>query len=103
MDDLLLTLTVPAVVLASGVYAVCDCRRMRRNPPPPYSRRAARTAAREVLSSAEAVVGSAYDALGGLYTDPAAPYPAQDTPVVTGRRAAGRDRGPSRPAPARKP
>ncbi|MFE7749013.1 hypothetical protein [Streptomyces sp. NPDC057428] len=102
MDDLLLTLAVPAVVLASGVYAVCDCRRKRRNPPPPYSRRAALTSAREVLSRAEAVVGAAYDVLGELYTDPATPYPAEDAPVVTGRRAAGRDRGPPRPAPARR-
>ncbi|MFF4247486.1 hypothetical protein ACFYY2_23895 [Streptomyces sp. NPDC001822] len=103
MDDLLLALAVPAVVLASGVYAVCDCRRTRRNPPLPYTRRAARAAAHDVLSRAEAVVGGAYNTLGGLYTDPAAPHPAQDTPVVTGRRAAGPDPGPSRPAPARRP
>ncbi|MFI8005448.1 hypothetical protein [Streptomyces sp. NPDC086010] len=102
MDDLLLALAVPAVVLASGVYAVCDCRRMRRNPPPPHTQRAARAAARDVMRRAEAVVDGAYDTLGGLYTDPAAPHPAQDAPVVTGRRAASRDRGPSRPAPVRK-
>ncbi|MEU0300258.1 hypothetical protein ABZ252_12440 [Streptomyces sp. NPDC006175] len=103
MDDLLLTLTVPAVVIASGVYAVCDCRRQRRRPPPPYSRRAARLAARDVLVRAESVVDSAYAGLGGLYADPDGPRPAGNAQAVSGRPDASRDRGQSRPAPARKP
>ncbi|MFD6279907.1 hypothetical protein ACFWFI_30730 [Streptomyces sp. NPDC060209] len=103
MDDLLLTLTVPAVVVASGVYAVCDCRRQRRHPPSPYTRRAARLASREALLLAEAVIDSAYAALGRLYTDPATPHPAGHTPAVSGRTDASPDHGPSQPAPARRP
>lgn len=98
MDDLLLTLTVPAVVVASGLYAVCDCRRRRRNPPPPFTRRASRLAAREAVILAEAVVDSACTALGRLYADPATPHPA-----VSGAPDSSPDRGPSRPAPARRP
>lgn len=98
MDDLLLALTVPAVVVASGVYAVCDCRRLRRDPPSPYTRRAARLAAREVVARAEALVDGAYAALGRLYADPATPLPA-----VSGVPGSSPDRGPSRPAPARRP
>ncbi|MFI2783498.1 hypothetical protein [Streptomyces sp. ALB3] len=101
MDDLLLTLAVPAVVVVSGVYAFCDCRRQRRCPPSPYTRKAARLAARDVLDLAEAVVDSAYAALGGLYADPAVPRPAGNAPAVSG--GGGPDRGPSRPAPARRP
>ncbi|MFJ9059887.1 hypothetical protein [Streptomyces sp. NPDC102409] len=103
MDDLLLTLTVPAVVVASGLYAVCDCRRRRRNPPPPFTRRASRLAAREAVILAEAVVDSAYTALGRLYADPATPHPAGHTPAVSGAPDSSPDRGPSRPAPARRP
>ncbi|MFJ8754823.1 hypothetical protein ACIREO_36765 [Streptomyces sp. NPDC102441] len=102
MDDLLLALTVPAVVVASGVYAVCDCRRQRRRPPPPYTRRAARTAARDALILAGTVVEGSYAALGGLYAGPATPHPAGNTPAVSGGPDASRDRGPSRPAPARR-
>ena len=103
MDDLLLTLAVPAVVLAGGVYAVCDCRRQRRRPPSPYTRRAAELAAHDALHRAEAVVDGAYSALGGLYADPAAPYPAEAGPAVSGGAGASKGRAPSRPAPARRP
>ncbi|MEU1485950.1 hypothetical protein [Streptomyces sp. NPDC005752] len=101
MDDLLLALTVPAVVAAGGLYAVYDARRQRRRPPLPYTHRAARLAAADATARAEAVVDSAYAGLGGLYADPAAPG-AGSTPAVSGRPGAGRERGPSRPAPARK-
>ncbi|MBM7441555.1 hypothetical protein [Streptomyces sp. HB132] len=101
MDDLLLALTVPAVVVASGVYAVYDCRRQRRRPPLPYTHRAARLAAADALARAEAVVDSAYAGLGGLYADPGVPRTGT-FPAVSGRPDAGRDRGPSRPTPARK-
>lgn len=96
MDDLLLTLSVPAVVLASGMYAVCDCRRQRRRPPP-YTRRAARLAARDALALAESVVDSAYAALGGFYTGPAARVPG-----VSCGTEPSRGPGPSWPAPARR-
>ncbi|MFE4451310.1 hypothetical protein [Streptomyces sp. NPDC056796] len=99
MDDLLLTLAVPAVVIASGVYAVRDCRRQRRRPPPPYTRRAARLASRDVLLTAEAVVEGAYAALGTLYDGPAGSHPAGHVSTV----GAGPDQGPSQPAPARRP
>ncbi|MFJ8863342.1 hypothetical protein ACIRD8_33615 [Streptomyces sp. NPDC102451] len=103
MDDLLLALSVPAVVVASGVYAVCDCRRQRRRPPSPYTRRAGRLASRDALILAESVVDSAYAALGRLYTDPATPHPAAHTPTVSCGADPSRDPGPSRPAPARRP
>ncbi|MFB8118668.1 hypothetical protein ACFQ6U_34790 [Streptomyces sp. NPDC056465] len=102
MDDLLLTLTVPAVVVASGLFAVCHCRRLRRDPPPPFSRRASRLAAREAVLLAETVVDSAYAALGRLYADPATPRPAGRTPAVSGGPGSSPGRGPSRPAPARR-
>ncbi|MGW0788884.1 hypothetical protein ACWD04_11660 [Streptomyces sp. NPDC002911] len=103
MDDLLLALTVPAVVVASGVYTVVDCRRQRRHPPSPHTRRAARLAARDALVLAEAVVDSAYAALGRLYADPATPHPAADSPAVSREADAGPDHGPSREAAARRP
>ncbi|MFJ3706069.1 MULTISPECIES: hypothetical protein [Streptomyces] len=103
MDALLLALSVPAVVVASGVFTVCDCRRRRSRPPLPYTRRAARRASRDVLLLAESVVDGAYAALGGLYADPASPQPDQPAPVVSGGAGASRGHGPSWPAPARKP
>jgi len=103
MDDLLLALTVPAVVVASGVYTVCACRRQRRHPPSPYTRQAARLASRDALDLAETVVDDAYAALGGLYADPAAPPPAGDSPAVTRGADAGPDRDPSGRAAARRP
>ncbi|MFE6935925.1 hypothetical protein ACFVDT_28285 [Streptomyces sp. NPDC057699] len=103
MDDLLLALSVPAVVIASGVYAVCDCRRQRRRPPPPYTRRAARLAAHDAVALAESVVDSAYAALGGLYAGPAAPHPAAPSPAVSRVTDPSRGPGPSRSAPARRP
>ncbi|MFC9942510.1 hypothetical protein [Streptomyces pratensis] len=103
MDDLLLVLAVPAVVVASGVYAACDCRRQRRHPASPYTRRAARLAARDALDLAEAVVDSAYAALAGLYADPATAPPAGGAPAVSAGAGSSPDPGPSRPAPARRP
>ena len=100
MDDLLLALTVPAVVVASGVYTVCACRRQRRHPPSPYTRQAARLASRDALDLAETVVDDAYAALGGLY---AAPPPAEGSPAVTRGADASPDRDPSGRAAARRP
>ncbi|MDQ0795773.1 hypothetical protein [Streptomyces sp. B1I3] len=102
MDDLLLILTVPAVVIASGVYSYRRCRRHRDRPPSPYTRQAARLAARDAVILAEAAVGSAYATLGGLYDDPPAPHPAARTPTVRGGTHATEDRGPSLPVPARR-
>ncbi|MFF5899293.1 hypothetical protein ACFY8O_25690 [Streptomyces argenteolus] len=102
MEDLLLTLAVPAVVLAGGVYAVCDCRRQRRRPPSPYTRRAAELAARDAVDRAVTVVEDAYTALGGLYADPATPYPAGPA-AVSGGAGSSPDHDPSRPAPVRRP
>ncbi|MEU3129157.1 hypothetical protein ACFT39_29325 [[Kitasatospora] papulosa] len=103
MDDLLLALTVPAVVVVSGVFTVCDCRRRRRRPPPPYTRRAARLASRDVLLSAESVVGGAYAALGSLYPGPASRRPVLPAPTVSGGTGASRGHGRSWRAPARRP
>ncbi|MEU1122745.1 hypothetical protein ABZ371_03955 [Streptomyces sp. NPDC005899] len=99
INDLLLSLTVPAVVVASGVYTVCHCRRLRRSPPPAYSRRAARDRARDAVADAEAGVTDAYALLGGLYTDPPAPRPAGPAPGVNGAARAAAHGGPSLPVP----
>ncbi|WP_432105411.1 hypothetical protein [Streptomyces sp. bgisy091] len=102
MHDLLLTLTVPAVVVASGVYTACDCRRGRRNPLP-YTRAAARRSAREAVRQAEDAVSKAYAAVGCLYAAPGLRRPPEGPATVSGRAAAGPDHGPSLPAPARRP
>uniref|UniRef100_UPI003C7D59A2 hypothetical protein n=1 Tax=unclassified Streptomyces TaxID=2593676 RepID=UPI003C7D59A2 len=103
MDDLLLALAVPAMVVVSGVFTVCDCRRRRRRPPSPYTRRAARLASRDVLLSAESVVDGAYAALGGLYPGPASRRPVLPAPTVSGGTGASRGHGRSWRAPARRP
>ncbi|MEU2251032.1 hypothetical protein [Streptomyces sp. NPDC019224] len=69
MGDILLTLSVPALLLASGLYAVARAwwRRGHPAPPSPYTQQAARLAGRATLGDAEQAVGEAYLRLGGLY------------------------------------
>ncbi|MDX3379646.1 hypothetical protein PV390_35220 [Streptomyces sp. ME02-6991-2A] len=107
MGDVLLVLSIPVLVLASGVYAVCACwwRRRHPAPPSPYTRHAARLAEQAMLVRAEEIVDDAYTALGPLYAPPAAPAPAAAPPAALSPRPDGStpDRAPSPPAPARKP
>lgn len=106
MGDVLLALSIPVLVFASGIYAACDCwwRRRHPAPPSPYTHRAARLAEQDMLLLAKEIVDDAYAALGPLYDRPAARAPAADRPTALSPRPdATPDRVPSRPAPARKP
>ncbi|MET8347274.1 hypothetical protein [Streptomyces microflavus] len=106
MGDVLLALSIPVLVFASGIYAACDCwwRRRHPAPPSPYTHRAARLAEQDMLLLAEEIVDDAYAAIGPLYDRPAAQAPAADRPAALSPRPdATPDRVPSRPAPARKP
>ncbi|MFI1845629.1 hypothetical protein ACH439_26270 [Streptomyces microflavus] len=106
MGDVLLALSIPVLVFASGIYAACDSwwRRRHPAPPSPYTHRAARLAEQDMLLLAEEIVDDAYAALGPLYDRPAARAPAADRPTALSPRPdATPDRVPSRPAPARKP
>ncbi|WP_345982415.1 hypothetical protein [Streptomyces sp. DSS69] len=106
MVDVLLALSIPVVVSASGVYAACDCwwRRRHPAPPSPYTHRAARLAERDMLLRAEEIVDDAYAALGPLYDRPAAAEaPADPSAGLKPRPDATPDRAPSPPAPAQKP
>lgn len=106
MGDVLLALSIPVLVFASGIYAACDCwwRRRHPAPPSPYTHRAARIAEQDMLLLAEEIVDDAYAAIGPLYDRPAAQAPAADRPAALSPRPdATPDRVPSRPAPARKP
>ena len=69
MGDILLTLSVPALILSSGLYAVVSALWRRRHPAPPspYTQQAARLAGRAALAEAGQVVDEAYGTLGGLY------------------------------------
>ncbi|WP_031126076.1 hypothetical protein [Streptomyces sp. NRRL S-623] len=94
MGDVLLALSIPVLVFASGIYAACDC----------WTHRAARLAEQDMLLLAGEIVDDAYAALGPLYDRPAARAPAADRPTALSPRPdATPDRVPSRPAPARKP
>ncbi|MEW2061767.1 MULTISPECIES: hypothetical protein [unclassified Streptomyces] len=111
MGDVLLALSIPVLVFASGIYAAGDCwwRRRHPAPPSPYTHRAARLAEQEMLLLAEEIVNDAHAALGPLYDAPSAPGRAA-APVVLSSRppgasrpAATPDRAPSPPAAVRKP
>ncbi|MFD6531835.1 hypothetical protein [Streptomyces sp. NPDC060184] len=87
MGDVLPILSVPAVVLASGAYAVGASwwRRRHPAPPSPYTRQALRLARERTLVTAEEILADAYAAFGPLYTRPAADA---DTPdAAPGARA----------------
>lgn len=104
MGDVLLALSIPVLVCGSGLYAACDCwwRRRHPAPPSPYTHRAARLAEQEMLLLAEEIVEDAYTALGPLYGPQATPCPTAPPAGLRSRADATPDRGPSRPAPARK-
>ncbi|MFF7364935.1 hypothetical protein [Streptomyces sp. NPDC008125] len=78
MGAVLPILSVPAVALASGAYAVAASwwRRRHPAPPSPYTRQALRLAEERMLVTAEEILADAYAAFGPLYT----PYvPGADT------------------------
>ncbi|NEB42645.1 hypothetical protein [Streptomyces sp. SID14515] len=125
MGDVLLALSIPVLVFGGGIYAACDCwwRRGHPAPPSPYTHRAARLAEQDMLVLAADIVDDAYAALGPLYEAPAAtPCPAgpatgpatglggppaafsprPSRPPRSSRPDATPDRGPSRPAAARR-
>ncbi|WP_345114259.1 hypothetical protein [Streptomyces drozdowiczii] len=69
MGDTLLTLSIPALLLSSGLYAAARARWRRGHPAPPspYTQQAARLAGRAALTDAGRIVDEAYGTLGGLY------------------------------------
>ncbi|MGW1465677.1 hypothetical protein ACWCPT_15225 [Streptomyces sp. NPDC002308] len=75
MGDVLPILSVPAVALASGAYAVGASwwRRRHPAPPSPYTRQALRLARERTLVTAEEILADAYAAFGPLYTAPVSP------------------------------
>ncbi|MGW2838550.1 hypothetical protein ACWCWD_12210 [Streptomyces sp. NPDC001493] len=90
MGDVLPILSVPAVVLASGAYAVGASwwRRRHPAPPSPYTRQALRLARERTLVTAEEILADAYAAFGPLYTPPVASADTHGT--GTGARATAR-------------
>ncbi|MFD3971562.1 hypothetical protein [Streptomyces cyaneofuscatus] len=106
MGDALLVLSIPALLLASGLYTACACRWRRGHPAPPspYTRHAARLAEQAMLVRAEEIVDNAYAALGPLYDAPPAPCPTAPPAALSSQPdGATPDPAPSPPAPARKP
>ncbi|MEU1365827.1 hypothetical protein ABZ454_06800 [Streptomyces sp. NPDC005803] len=104
MHDTLPALSIPVLVFAGGVYAVCESwwRRRHPAPPSPYTHQAARLAERAMLVDAERIVAGAYEALGTLYDgSPATGTPVPATDVRPGA-AASQDPDRSAPAPARR-
>ncbi|WP_299537917.1 hypothetical protein [uncultured Streptomyces sp.] len=103
MGDALLTLSVPALLCASGLYAAFACRWSRRRPAPPspYTRRALLLAERDALARAEGIVEDAHATLGPLYDLPGRPPPARTAPH--GASGGPADRRQPDPAPGAAP
>ncbi|MGW2280119.1 hypothetical protein [Streptomyces sp. NPDC001770] len=93
MGDVLPILSVPAVALASGAYAVGASwwRRRHPAPPSPYTRQALRLAEERTLVTAEEILADAYAALGPLYA-PSVPG-ADPHGAGPGARASARTSG----------
>uniref|UniRef100_A0AAU2VT42 Uncharacterized protein n=1 Tax=Streptomyces sp. NBC_00008 TaxID=2903610 RepID=A0AAU2VT42_9ACTN len=104
MGDILLTLSIPVLVFASGIYAAGESwwRRRHPAPPSPYTHQAARLAERATLVDAERIVDSAYGCVGALYDGPSAPGARIPATGVTPGQAASPGHGRSAPAPARR-
>lgn len=98
MGDVLPALSVLALVLASGAYAVGASwwRKRHPAPPSPYTRQALRLAEERTLVSAREILDDAYAAFAPLYTASAAPSPG---PAPTARPGAAQDTGPGRATP----
>ncbi|MEV6163877.1 hypothetical protein AB0L71_18420 [Streptomyces sp. NPDC052052] len=93
MGDTLSALSIPVLLLASGVYAVCESwwRRRHPAPPSPYTHQAARLAERAVLADAETLVDDAYTRPGTLSGSPEAPDTRAPVPGITSGEAASPD------------
>ncbi|MFC9246019.1 hypothetical protein ACFT7S_19015 [Streptomyces sp. NPDC057136] len=104
MDDVLLALSIPVLVFASGIYAACDSwwRRSHPAPPSPYTHQAARLAERAMLTRAEDIVDGVYEVLGPLYDTPGVRIPAPVATAVTPGANASQGHDRSQPAPARR-
>lgn len=104
MGDTLLALSIPVLVLASGIYAAGESwwRRRHPAPPSPYTHQAARLAERAMLVDAERIVAGAYETVGALYDGPSALGAHIPATGVTPGAAASQGPGRSVPAPARR-
>ncbi|MGW8889415.1 hypothetical protein [Streptomyces sp. NPDC055749] len=104
MDDILLALSIPVLVFATGIYAACESwwRRRRPAPPSPYTHRAARLAEQAMLTRAEDIVDGAYETLAPLYDPPGVHMPVTAATDITAGPETGPDRDRSQPAPARR-
>lgn len=74
MGDILLALSIPVLVFASGLYALAETwwRRRHPAPPSPYTHQAARLAEQAMLRDAERIVDDAYGTFEELYDGPGA-------------------------------
>ncbi|MEU9532683.1 hypothetical protein [Streptomyces sp. NPDC048213] len=83
MGDTLLTLSIPALLLSSGLYAAARARWRRGHPAPPspYTHQAARLAGDAALTGAGRIVDEAYGTLGGLYDGRHPGTEAQQSPA----------------------
>ena len=104
MDDVLLALSIPVLVFASGIYAAGECwwRRRHPAPPSPYTHQAARLAEHAMLTRAEDIVDGAYESLSPLYDPPPVRIPATKATAVTPGANASQDHDRSQPTPARR-
>jgi hypothetical protein len=88
-SDLLLALSVPALVVASGLYALAESQWRRRRPAPgpvPYLPGRGPAAGHEQVAAAEAIVADAFARYGDLYDLPA---PRDGRGSFAGRGGAG--------------
>ncbi|WP_336322065.1 hypothetical protein [Streptomyces lavendofoliae] len=97
-SDLLLALTVPVLVCASGLYALADAWWRRRHPalrPVPYLPGRGPVVGNEQVAAAEAIVADAYARYGALYDTPgpdAGPYAPEQPARPAGTVQASRVR-----------
>ncbi|MGW1224400.1 hypothetical protein [Streptomyces sp. NPDC001478] len=92
MGDILLALSIPVLVFASGLYALAETwwRRRHPAPPSPYTHQAARLAEQAMLRDAERIVDAAYGTVEGLYDGPGAQARPGAAPAPDRERARAR-------------
>lgn len=74
MGDIPTALAIPALLCATGIYAVCSAWWRRTHPvPPPYSRSAARSAQLDLMAVTEGIIRESWAEPDVLYC--AAPAP----------------------------
>ncbi|MGW0853743.1 hypothetical protein [Streptomyces sp. NPDC002690] len=96
MGDVLPALSVPALVLAGGAYAVGASwwRRRHPSPPSPYTRQALRLAEERTLVTAEEILADAHAAFGPLYTSSCADADTRDADPAARATAHSSDAAP---------